>query len=231
MSDTARYGLIVCDASPLITLAKAGELDVLLRQPLPIIIPDAVYREAAKPSYDDGVVLMEWVENNTGRVRVAATQAGLQQDILLKGGVKAPDLGETAAIEVTDRFLASSPDSRVVLVYEDAGVRKRERDARVDIMSTGQLLRAMEASGLIQSSDQILDRAAGAGRNVTEQQAVIEGDDAPPGLVEQFRSGRMGGGSISTGLLDATPRSLKPPGSGTPDADPAPLDRPRGRSR
>lgn len=146
VSDAAPHGLIVCEASPLVTLAKAGELDVLLRQPLPIIIPDAVYREAARTSYDDAMVLMEWVETNAARVRLAVTQAALEGDILLKGGMKAPDLAETAAIEVTDRFLASSPDSRVVLLYEHAGLGERERDARVEIMSTGQLPRAVEAT-------------------------------------------------------------------------------------
>jgi hypothetical protein len=55
------YSLIVCDASPLITLAKAQALDVLLRQPWPIRIPDAVYREAANEAHEDGVGIAKWV--------------------------------------------------------------------------------------------------------------------------------------------------------------------------
>jgi predicted nucleic acid-binding protein len=223
----ADYGLIVFDASPLITLAKAGELDVLLRQPLPIIIPDAVYREAANPSYDDGVRIMEWIETNQSRVRTANTRAGLQQDILLKNGVRATDLGEAAAIEVTDRFLADNPDNRVALIYEDAGVRKRERDPRVDIFSTASFLHAMEGGGYIQSADQILEQASQAGRNVAQQKATIAvlktGSVPKTGILAQFRSARTG----STGLLDTTPNSLNK----SPD-DPSPTQgQTRGRSR
>jgi predicted nucleic acid-binding protein len=218
----ADYGLIVFDASPLITLAKAGELDVLLRQPLPIIIPDAVYREAANPSYDDGVRIMEWIETNQSRVRTANTRAGLQQDILLKNGVRATDLGEAAAIEVTDRFLADNPDNRVALIYEDAGVRKRERDPRVDIFSTASFLHAMEGGGYIQSADQILEQASQAGRNVAEQRAMHTPEPGAS-LLAQFRSARTG----STGLLDTTPNSLHK----SPD-DPSPTQgQTRGRSR
>ncbi len=42
------FGLIVTDTSPLITLALADALDVLLRPGLPVSIPDAVYVEATR---------------------------------------------------------------------------------------------------------------------------------------------------------------------------------------
>lgn len=223
-----RYGLIVCDSSPLITLARAGELDLLLRHGLPVTIPDAVYREAANPNYDDGVMLMEWVERNAAHVRVASTQAGLQQDILLRNGVKANNLGEVAAMEVIDRFLAASPDQRAVLIYEDSDVRRLPTIDRADTVTTGAFLIALERAGLIQSADHILNEAARAGRNVEAQREGARGEP-PAGLVSQLRDRPS---VTTTGLLDVTPRSLKPPGSATLDADRLPLDRPRGgRSR
>jgi hypothetical protein len=42
---TARLGLIVTDASPLITLGAAGALDCLLLPGVPVFIPDMVYTE------------------------------------------------------------------------------------------------------------------------------------------------------------------------------------------
>jgi hypothetical protein len=104
-----RCGLIVCDASLLIALAKAGELGVLLRQRLPITIPDAVYREATSPNYPDGHVIAAWIVANEDRVRVAITDAGLQQDVLPRAGARAREMGEIAAIEVINRFSKAPP--------------------------------------------------------------------------------------------------------------------------
>ena len=39
---TKKFALIVTDASPLITLAIADALDLLLLQTLPVVIPDMV---------------------------------------------------------------------------------------------------------------------------------------------------------------------------------------------
>jgi hypothetical protein len=52
-------------------LAKAQALDVLLRQPWPIRIPDAVYREAASEAHDDGVRIAKWVAAHDDRVQCA----------------------------------------------------------------------------------------------------------------------------------------------------------------
>lgn len=182
-----RYGLIVCDASPLITLAKAGELDVLLRQHLPIIIPDAVYREATSPNYEDGHAIAAWIIANEHRVRVAVTDAGLQQDVLLRAGAKARQMGEIAAIEVINRFLTATPDDLAVLIYEDSDVRKLPVIERTRTVTTGAFLVALERANLIQSADRILDQASHAGRNVDAQREPTRGE--PPGaLVAQIAS-------------------------------------------
>ena len=44
----AEFGLLVTDASPLITLAAADALSCLTRLGLPIIIPDMVYVEVTQ---------------------------------------------------------------------------------------------------------------------------------------------------------------------------------------
>ena len=205
------YGLIVCDASPLITLAMADELDVLLRQPWPITVPDAVYNEAANEAHADGIRIANWIENNKDRVRVAATEAGVEQGALLRAGLRARNAGENAAMQVINRFLESEPDKRAVLLYEDDDVRSLPVLDRADIFTTGQLLSALEEARVIQSADRILDEAARAGRNVAAQRASASA--APPArLLEQVRA--AGGG---TGLLDPTPLSLNLTENPTPD--------------
>jgi adenylosuccinate synthase len=52
-------------------------------------------------------------------------------------------------------------------------------DARVTLVSTGDFLRELQATGRIQSADHILDRAAAQGRNVERQRR--------PGLDEAAR--------------------------------------------
>ena len=183
------YGLIVCDASPLITLAKAGELDVLLRQPWPIRIPDAVYREAANEAHEDGVRIARWVAAHDDRVHLTPTEAGIEQDILLRSGAKARNAGENAALEVINLFLEKTPHLRAILLYED-DVRRLPTVDRADIMTTGSFLYALERAGLIQSMDHILDQAAKAGRNV-EAQRGERYEDSVRDLVSELR--RRGG--------------------------------------
>lgn len=215
------YGLIVCDASPLITLALANQLDVLLKPGWPITVPDAVYREATSEAHADGIAIARWIEANQDRVRVAATEAGIEQDVVLRAGLRARNAGENAAVEVIGRFLEGAPDLRAVLLFEDDDVRRLPVPDRADIVTTGEFLSALEQAREIQSADFILDEAARAGRNVAAQRLAASA--APPvRLLEQVRAAQSG-----TGTLDATPRSpdlKRPP---TPDAG-RPLGRPGG---
>ena len=218
------YGLIVCDASPLITLALADQLDVLFKPGWPITVPDAVYREATSEAHADGIAIARWIETNQDRVRVAATEAGIEQDVVLRAGLRARNAGENAAVEVIDRFLEGAPDMRAVLLFEDDDVRKLPVPDRADIVTTGEFLTALEQAREIQSADFILDQAARAGRNVAAQRAAAS--VAPPvRLLEQVRAARSG-----TGLLDATPQPSGLKGNPTPDAGGS-LGRPRGRGR
>jgi hypothetical protein len=56
------FHLIVTDTSPLITLALADALDVLLRPSIPVSIPDAVYIEATRIRTAAGASrIVEWM--------------------------------------------------------------------------------------------------------------------------------------------------------------------------
>ena len=59
-------------------------------------------------------------------------------------------------------------------------------DERVELLSTGDFLRALEGARLIQSTDRILDAAVAAGRNM-ERQRVASAEPARAALLEQLR--------------------------------------------
>ena len=145
-----RPDLVVTDASPLITLARAGALDLLLKLKTRIAIPDAVYIEATNPNHE------------------APTEVGLNQYFLLANQRRAKNFGEFAAIEVIEHFFDREPEGRVIRLYEDMDLAKRYSayDDRLTLITTGTMLTELEDAGVIVSANQVLDDAAATGRNV-----------------------------------------------------------------
>lgn len=174
------FSLIVTDTSPLFTLVLAGALDVLLRPALPVRIPDAVYIEATRVHGAPGSEqIVEWINAHLDLVQIVPTDIGIDQQRRLEEGRTIRGLGEQAAIEALERFLRSDPIAQALLLFEDTDIEKRHAvvDQRVGLISTGDFLRELEAAGLIQSTDHILDLAAAQGRNIERQRHV--GGDAP----------------------------------------------------
>jgi hypothetical protein len=166
------FSLIVTDTSPLFTLVLADALDVLLRPGLAVTIPDAVYIEATRVHGAPGAEeIMEWINAHLDVVRIVPTDIGIDQQRRLEEGRSIRGLGELAAVEALERFLRGDPAAEALLLFEDSDVGKRRAivDERVSLISTGDFLRELEAAGLVQSTDYILDRAAARGRNVEKQ--------------------------------------------------------------
>ncbi|MGH7101455.1 MAG: hypothetical protein ACREFJ_03575 [Acetobacteraceae bacterium] len=177
---TAPYSLIVTDTSPLITLALSDSLDALLRPGLTVHIPDAVYTEAIRIRDAPGAgQIVEWINAHRGTVQLIPTEIGIDQQRRLDEGRTIRGLGEQAAVEALDRFFATEPDARALLLFEDSDIEHRRViiDERVGVISTGDFLRELEAAGLIQSADYILDQAAAKGRNVERQRRQHAADD------------------------------------------------------
>jgi hypothetical protein len=176
---TKIFSLIVTDTSPLFTLVLAGSLDVLLRPGLAVSIPDAVYIEATRVHGAPGAEqIVEWINMHLDMVRIIPTDIGIDQQRRLEEGRSIRGLGEQAAIETLERFLRTDPAAEALLLFEDADIERRRAivDQRVSLISTGDFLRELEAAGLIQSTDHILDQAAAQGRNVQRQRTA--GEDA-----------------------------------------------------
>ena len=171
------FSLIVTDTSPLLTLALADALDVLVRPGLPVSIPDAVYVEATRVRGAPGAErIVAWINAHLDAVRIVPTDIGIDQQRRFEEGRSARGLGELAAIEALERFLRGDPAVEALLLFEDTDIEKRRAivDERASLISTGDFLRELEAAGLIQSTDHILDLAAAQGRNVARQRDAAE---------------------------------------------------------
>jgi hypothetical protein len=95
--------IIVTDAPPLITLAAAKSLDYLLYPGLPVIIPDAVYCEAAGFAGKLGAQeIIDWQRAHEDMVRIEGAHAFVEAVTLatLIGERMPRDLGERAAVEL-----------------------------------------------------------------------------------------------------------------------------------
>jgi len=194
------YRLIVTDTSPLITLAVANELDVLLRVGVPIEIPDAVYIEATRVRTAPGAnQIGAWINDHSDLVRIVPTQTGVDQQRRIEEGRPIRGMGEQAAIEALDIFLAKNPDAQVLLLFEDTDIAQRRAvvDERVSLISTGDFLRELQAAHLIQSAEHILDEAARAGRNIEKQRESAADLEARETLRRQLQ-GRAGDTGAAT---------------------------------
>jgi hypothetical protein len=187
------FEIIVTDTSPLFTLVLADALDVLLRPGLPVRIPDAVYVEATRVHGAPGAEqIVEWINAHLDSVRIVPTDIGIDQQRRLEEGRTIRGLGEQAAIEVLERFLRSRPEAEALLIFEDSDVERRRAivDERVSLISTGDFLRELESTGLIQSTDHVLDQAAERGRNVERQRQSTSDHETRARLRRQLQRRR-----------------------------------------
>ncbi len=190
---TERLGLIVTDASPLITLGAAGSLDCLLLPGVPVFIPDMVYTEVTQDMARLGAgEVARWIQAHEGQVQIAATEVYAEYEALrlINPSTRLHDRGERAALEVLNYKTAADPELEALLLFEDNDIRRRRfvrlLPERVMAISTGDFLQELEAAGRIQSADHILDEAAARGRNVEEQRQPTASDPARIALREQL---------------------------------------------
>jgi hypothetical protein len=173
---TERLGLIVTDASPLITLGAAGALDCLLLPGVPVFIPDMVYTEVTHDIARLGAgEIATWIRAHEEQVQIVPTEEYAEFEALrtINPNTRFQDRGERAALEVLRHKAEVDPNLRAMLLFEDADILRRRfvllLPERVTAISTGDFLHELEAAGRIQSADHILDEAAARGRNIEQQ--------------------------------------------------------------
>ena len=200
---TKRLGLIVTDASPLITLGAAQALACLIMPEMRVFVPDMVYAEVARDMTKLGARdIVDWIRQHLGQVEIVPTEVHAEYEALraINPNIRSKRRGEQAALEVLAHEAASDPDLHAILLFVDSDIRSREfvrvLPKRAAAFSTGDLLRELEFAGRIQSSGRILDEAAARGRNVERQRQAIAGEPARALSREQLlrRNEPRGGG-------------------------------------
>ncbi len=177
--------IFVVDTGPLITLAVAESLDYLLYvDGADLIIPDAVLYEATADAGRLGAQdIIDWIKANRRRIEIAPTKAYQVFDAARSTipGLREPNLGERAAVEVIESPDRLIGDERGVLLCEETAVMRRitVRDReRIVELSTLDFLRLLEAERRIQSADQVMALAAQAGRTPSRVEKLAGQDDA-----------------------------------------------------
>jgi hypothetical protein len=125
------------------------------------------------------------------QVEIAATKAYEVFDAARAAipGLREPDLGERAAVEVIEEPDRLQGDERGVLLCEETAVLKRVvvRDrGRIVELSTMDFLRILEAEQRIQSAEQVFDLAAKAGRFPSRVEKVSAQDEATRAAIKQL---------------------------------------------
>jgi hypothetical protein len=161
-----KISLIVTDASPLITLAVADALDTLLMPEVKVIIPDMVNFEVIRHINKPGSrELLNWVSSHQFReVFVGSTETFNEFTILheINPSVKTKNRGEQAAAEILERELENGVDAAIFL-FEDSDIKKANFLVRLPdnvlVMSTSVFLDGLQQRNLIDSTDEILQKA------------------------------------------------------------------------
>lgn len=148
-----RIEVVVINASPLITLFRSGQADLLPRLFNSIIVPDAVWKE----------VVIE------GREDAAARELGVQtwpirEEVIPSPRVEAWNLGagETAVLS----HALSHPPRRAII--DDAAARRCAKTLDIPILGTGGVLVLAKRRGLLPSVTEELEKLRAAGLWLSE---------------------------------------------------------------
>lgn len=164
--------LLLPDAGPLITLAYAGRLDLLLRAGWPLRMVDMVVHAVTRYATPTRDAVMAFVAEHNPKVMQTATFQHYQQRMAAAADPGAPaprkaGLGELAIQEVINQMALLEPLQPAVLLFEDHKIANTafhlpEGTLRV---STRAFLIYLEEKGVLPSAAEVEQAAISAGRN------------------------------------------------------------------
>lgn len=143
-----RIDAVVVNSSPLITLFRSGQGDLLPRLFKRILVPEAVWQEVTVCGSDDaaarGIVSQSWPirESVVASPRIEVWNLGA---------------GETAVLSCALAY----PGMRAVL--DDADARRCAKTLRIPLLGTGGLLLLAKRRGLLPSVTERLEKLRRAG--------------------------------------------------------------------
>lgn len=152
--------IVVSDTTPLITLMKAGKLDILHSLFGEVMIPESVYSEVtSNEAFKDEADTIR----NSGYIKVVKVRDESQVSFLQRA--TGLDIGESEAIIYADETKAD------LLLIDEAAGRKVAQSMKLPITgSIGILIRAFQSKIITtDEADNALDRIRKANRHISEK--------------------------------------------------------------
>lgn len=143
-----RIEAVVVNASPLITLFRSGQANLLPRLFDQVVVPEAVWKEVALDEWDDAAAR-----------ELGAQSWPIRKDVPPSPRVDAWNLGagETAVLS----YALAHPPLRTII--DDADARRCARTLGIPILGTGGVLLLAKRRGLLPSVAEGLEKLRNAG--------------------------------------------------------------------
>jgi hypothetical protein len=163
--------LLLPDAGPLITLAYADALDLLLKPGWALALVDMVLHEVTRNETPTSQRLGAWA--NQQGIEVLSTQVSAWYEALCSKTVERPrkaNLGELAIQEVMNGLALESPARTGVFLFEDHKIARASflLPDNCRKVSTRAFLTFLEQQGWLSSAAEIEGRAIRAGRRFSQ---------------------------------------------------------------
>ncbi len=162
--------VVLPDAGPLITLAYADALDLMLRPGWPVEVVDMVLHEVTRNSTPTSEKLAQWVNDRKLAVLPTRTFRHYQQaqaQSVQQGAPRKSHLGELAIQETMNGFALMDAPKTGVFLFEDHKIVRTSFHVPDNCrkISTRAFLLFLEQKGWLDSAAEIERRAILAGRD------------------------------------------------------------------
>jgi hypothetical protein len=159
--------VLLPDAGPLITLAYANSLDLLVRPGWPVQIVDMVLHEVTRNQTPSSGAIERWV--NEKKIEVLPTEIFRRYRAEISNDASVPrrnNLGELASQEVMNSFALVQPPQKAVFLFEDHRIARASflLPENCEKISTRAFLLFLEQKAWIESAASVEQRAIAAGR-------------------------------------------------------------------
>jgi len=164
------------DAGPLITLAYADALDLLLKPGWPIVLVDMVLHEVTRNQTPTSEKLAQWAAAGQVSMRTTRTFQHHQQMLAANpAAARTTNLGELAIQETMndfalEKFIPGQPQQTGVFLFEDHKIARTSflLPDNCRKISTRAYLLFLEQQGWLESAADIERRAIQAGRSFSK---------------------------------------------------------------
>jgi hypothetical protein len=163
--------VVLPDAGPLITLAYADALDLLLKPGWPVQIVDMVLHEVTRNATPTSEKIGQWVDLHS--TPLVATRAYQHYRAAQTAGESSPskaNLGEFAIQEAMQELALASPSTTGVFLFEDHKIARASflLPTNCRKISTRAWLQFLEGKGWIASATEVERAAITQGRNFSQ---------------------------------------------------------------